>query len=368
MAKVLPVFAYACSAWFIPKSKCTKFPLNKSFMDKLESLHREYLIDISGGISRTTSEALSKELNIHCISIFLWKTAIAHQARDLNTPQQAEICRIRAQVLRKRKTRPEENHPYHWLDKLARELRNDALRPQAGNPNANVRTCIKRLANGRADEESRAAWESHKVDYISRHSDRIPTAYSDPEGWGPHNLDRYKELPRHQSSLLLQCRVGAAPVKATLYRMRLEKDNEDRTKDTPCCPCGYRQQTIEHLFSYCPDLEEARARELVLRVGTQHVDELLTKYPAEASAFAVLHFDICKVKDVELFLPQRDDGKEERSVKSPKGGEQQRRGHEKQGAGKGGKQASSKGGKTKCQRRTEAAQRKLKKKRREAVD
>ena len=368
MAKVLPIFAYACGAWYIPQGKCTKFTMNKGYMDELEGLHNGFLLDVSGGIRGTGKHVLRKELHIHSISTFLEKTAIVQRARELDTPQQTELCRIRAEAWSRKRRSPGECHPYHQLDTIARELLDDALKSRTGNGELHLRKCLKWLADQRAEEASRAAWEDHKLTFISKRSGRIPAAYSHSPGWGRHNLERYSNLPRHQSSLLFQCRIEVVAVNAILYRMRSNKDNEDRSKDTPCCPCGHPQQTVEHLFSYCPNLEEARTRELVLRVGTKHVDELLANHPAEASAFAVLHFGICKDKDAELFLPQRGAEQEEKKKKggSPKAAKkkgQQRRGHGYEKQERGGNYEKSK-----TQRRADKAQKIWKKKRREAVD
>lgn len=360
-AKVLPIFAYACGAWYIPRGECTNYAVNASYVERLERINNGCLHDISGAMPRTSNEVLFKELHIHRISIFLEKTAISQRARELDTPQHAEMCRIRAEAWSGKRSNPEKGHPYHRCDSSARRLLDGAPKSRPGNGNLIHRNRVKRVTDKRAEEASRAAWEDHKVTFLSKRSTRIPAAYSDPRGWGPHNPERYANLPRHQSSLLFQCRVEVVAVKATLYRMRAEKDSEDKSRDTPCCPCGHPQQTIEHLFSYCPDLEEARARELVLRVGTKHVDELLARYPAEASAFAVRHFNICKAKGVEdVYLPQRGGEEEKSSVKPAKGKEQQRHGHGREESGKGEK-------KTKSQRRAEISQKIWKKKRRENV-
>lgn len=367
-AKVLPIFSYACGAWYLPRDTGVKYKMSVACMKKLEDLHRDLLLDVSGGMSGTRAEVLFKELHIHRMSIFLEKTAMAQRARQLDTPQHKELCRSRGQAWRGKGGSPEDSHPPHQLDKIARKLLDDALQSRPVKGDLDLRRRIKRLVDQLAEAKSRAAWEDHKLTIITERVGRIPAAYSDPRGWGRHNLERYDNLPRHQSSMLLQCRAEVVAVNATLHRMRVHKDNEDRSKDTPCCPCGHPQQTVEHLFSYCPDLEEARARELVLRLGTRHVDELLANHPAEASAFAVLHFGICKNRDAELFLPQRGGERE---------GEEDKR---KKRKGKGGspipakgtgQQARGRGGrieKGKCQRRADKALKAWKKKRRGAVE
>lgn len=323
MAKILPVFSYACGAWYLPRDACANYKMNCAYIEKLENLHRDFLLDVSGGMRGTLVEVLFKELHIHRMSTFLEKTAMIQRARELDTPQHKQLCRIRAQAWSGQRRSPAESHPYHQLDTIARQLLDDALNSRPGDGAPDLRKCVKQLADQRAEEASRAAWEDHKLARITERAGRIPAAYSDPRGWGRHNLERYASLPRHQSTMLLQCRVEVTALNATLYTQRAHKNNADRSKDTPCCPCGHPKQTVEHMFSYCPDLEEARARELVLRVGTKHVDELLANHPAEASAFAVRHFGICKDKDAELFLPQK--GGRQQQQQEEEGGRRRRR-------------------------------------------
>lgn len=373
MAKVLPIFSYACAAWYLPRDACANYKMNSAYIEKLEDLHRDFLLDVSGCMKGTVAEVLFKELHIHRMSTFLEKTAIVQRARELDTPQHKDLCRIRQRAWSKKRRSPEMSHPYHQLDTIARAMLDDALKPRPGNGELDLRKCIKHLADQRAEEASRAAWEDHKLAYITKRPGRIPAAYSDPQGWGGHNLERYANLTRHQSTMLFQCRVEVTAVNATLYKKRAHKNSVDRSKDTPCCPCGHPQQTVEHMFSYCPDLEEARARELVLRVGTKHVDELLANHPAEASAFAVLHFGICKDKDAELFLPQKGGQQEEEEGEEKKKGggakaagrkeqQQQRQRHEKWGEG-------GKCEKSKAQRRADRARKKWKiRRRRGAVE
>lgn len=368
-AKVLPIFSYACGAWYLPRDVCASYKMNSAYIEKLEYLHKSFLLDVSGGITGAIDEVLFKELHIHRMSTFLEKTAIVQRARELETPQHKELCRIRAQAWSKKRVSPTQSHPYHQLDAVAREILDDALKSGPGNEPVNLRKRVKQLADRRAEEASRAAWEDHKLTYIAQRAGRIPAAYSDPGGWGRHNLMRYANLPRHQSSMLFQCRAEVTAVNATLYIKRAHKNNPDRSKDTPCCPCGHPKQTVEHLFSYCPDLEEARARELVLRVGTKHVDELLQNHPAEASAFAVLHFGICKDSNAELFLPRRGAGQGEEERKGGRTKAAKRRGQQQQGRRRERPGTRGKCEMSKTQRRAHKARARWKaRRRREAVE
>lgn len=318
MAKVLPVFSYACGACYIPHKEGRMYSISAGDIKRLESLHYDCLLDVAGAISGTSREVLFKELHIHRMSIFLDKVALAQRARELGTPRQEASLNIRNRAWKPKKRTPKQlvelqkRHPYHELDGAARELLADALkspeliknalksRPSSGK--LHIRQCIKWLANSRAEAASRAAWEDHRMAVISGRVGRVPEAYSDPAGWGSHNLERYANLPRVQSSMLFQCRTEVVGVNLFLYKTRSKQDIEAGLRACPACHCGHPKQAVEHLFSYCPGLEEAGARHLVLAVGNKNVDELLSNYPAEASAFAVLHFNIRKAEGVELYL------------------------------------------------------------------
>ncbi|KAG8158030.1 hypothetical protein KVR01_012302 [Diaporthe batatas] len=304
IAKVLPIFSYACGAWYIPRNVSARYQMSVANINRLNKLNQAALLDVSGGMVNKSIEVIFKELHVHRMSIFLEKTSTAQRARELDTSHHKTMCLERE---RRRPTKSgigEQKHPYHQLDKVARQLQSDALEMTPSKGPSDEKNRIKQLVKQQSDAESSAAWKGYRLAFINERERRIPPAHSDPNGWGAHNLKRYANLPRHQSSMLFQCRAERAAVNATLYRMRVHKDNED---------------------SYCPDLEEARAIELVLKLGTANVDELLEKYPAEASAFAVRHFGICKNTDVPLFLPQRGETgskvQEDKNRKRKKSGE-----------------------------------------------
>jgi hypothetical protein len=60
MAKVLPIFSYAWSAWYLPPGACCKYTITKACLKKLKTLQRDVLLNISGGMSRTSGEVLFK--------------------------------------------------------------------------------------------------------------------------------------------------------------------------------------------------------------------------------------------------------------------------------------------------------------------
>lgn len=184
MAKILPVFSYACGAWYLPRDACANYKMNCDHFEKLENLHRDFLLDLSGGMRGTLVEVLFKELHIHRMSTFLEKTAMIQRARELDTPQHKQLCRIRAQAWPGQRRSPAESHPYHQLDTIARQLLDDALNSRPGDGEPDLRKCVKQLADQRAEEASRAAWEDHKLARITERPGRIPAAYSDPRGLG----------------------------------------------------------------------------------------------------------------------------------------------------------------------------------------
>lgn len=155
--KVLPIFSYACAAWYLPGNTCAKYRMNVAYMKRLEDLHRDLLLDVSGGMTKTLAKVLFKELHIHRMSIFLEKTAIAQRARQLDTPQHKELCRIREQAWRRKRGSPEESHPHHQLDKIARKLLDNALQSRPVKGDLDLRRRIKRHAEQLAEAKNRAA-------------------------------------------------------------------------------------------------------------------------------------------------------------------------------------------------------------------
>lgn len=42
MAKVLPIFSYACAAWYLPRDACVNYKMNSAYIERLEDLHRDF--------------------------------------------------------------------------------------------------------------------------------------------------------------------------------------------------------------------------------------------------------------------------------------------------------------------------------------
>lgn len=328
MAKIMPIFAYGCGAWYIPHETIQDGILQddvkvqrrivKTYLHRLVQLHREFLKGIAGGIQGTAGEVILKELHIPPIKIFLDKTATVQRARELDTPQHLELVRTREEAWGERKLSLMKLHPYHHLDELARDLLEEALEgtQQQGNdaiPNpvltpkarATRMRKVKEVASQRAEAASLEAWEKYKAQYMADHSGHIPEAQLDAEGWGPHNQARYARLPRHQGSLLFCCRTEAIGLNAHLHRIRA------KGIESADCDCGEGPQTVAHLFMYCPRLEHARNVELLLQVGTTHAGALLRDHCAVASAFAVRHFGLIQdpALRAQVYLPGDEDGK-----------------------------------------------------------
>ncbi|KAJ3500257.1 hypothetical protein NM208_g17186 [Fusarium decemcellulare] len=83
--------------------------------------------------------------------------------------------------------------------------------------------------------------------------------------------------------MLIQCRTEFIGLNAYLYKVNIAT--------TAACPCGYRSQTVFHLFVYCPILNPARA---LLRAQLQQTDftKLMTKDGAIAADWAISFFNI----------------------------------------------------------------------------
>ena len=75
-----------------------------------------------------------------------------------------------------------------------------------------------------------------------------------PDAFEGGHLHLHKNLPKAQSSLLVQARTGKIGLRQFLFRRHVP------SVATPVCPCGNGDQTIEHLFTVCTDPRSTKLR------------------------------------------------------------------------------------------------------------
>ncbi|KAF4460146.1 Zinc knuckle [Fusarium albosuccineum] len=303
VTKIRPTISYACQAWFIYTwSKTGGWRLSAENLQRLDKLQHTCLHAVSGSFRRCAKRVLEKELHIEPIHIFLYRTMMAQRAKLIKPKGHFPFV---GDVDRPEPTLVAEAPPYERIDveasvvcqrawdRLSHGIEDDRLLPIAQWLDTKARNrAINRAAREQALEQCRAEWQKYLDERANRRLTR-PQDYpfeknKDPPaalvgGWGPGSLRYYRGLTRAQSSMLIQCRTEFIGLNAFLHKVN--------RAPTAACPCGYRSQTVFHLFVYCPILSPARA---LLRAQLQHTDftRLMTEDGAVAADWAISFFTI----------------------------------------------------------------------------
>ena len=313
LAKVRPIISYGCAVWFY-RGLLRPRKFSNTLLQQLESKQYQCLVQVAGAFKQIACEYLLKELHIEPIEIYLERCALAHVARSLDP-----LAPTRSKILKDSKS-PNSlqyecllRHPYHLVDKKAQRLRERAQehlrqRNDIGHrckngsldPSKDTRI-LERTINdcARQDAELRAEefWRAWRTE---RQADRKKDQPALWDNWGKSNLRYYKNLPRAQCSILLQCRTGVGGLKTHLIRFKVCTSSKQRygnsinlilpqAADSDKCDCGKRQ-TAEHLFLYCTRLDAARSS-LIAQVGSATTfRSLMQKHTAIAADWAICFF------------------------------------------------------------------------------
>ncbi|KAF5672061.1 hypothetical protein FHETE_3933 [Fusarium heterosporum] len=319
VSKIVPTITYACPAWFIygnsgqldwclsglegiewakeHENESPNWRLTQHNLDRLKCLQYECLLRISGAIKGTSASVIEKELNVEDIEVKMMRFATAHRAKILDTPEHEMLAGIRRDLMSTGKIGLNKRHPFEVLNQQARLLANTArnkllkkygqteaarLWNQTIERNLQINTVARKLAT----TAMRNIWDEYRRDRAQRQTSRHrPLALV--ENWGRSNRDRYKELTRTQSSILIQCRTEKIGLNSHLYFIN--------KATTPECPCGKGQQTVFHMFMQCRRLEHPRDL-LEDAVGTLNFSKLLTKQVDFATKWAIIYFDLTQFK------------------------------------------------------------------------
>ena len=329
LTKVRPIITYGCASWFL-RGPDVKWKLSNSLMRELESRQHQWLVQIAGAFKQIHRQYLLKELYIEPLEVHLERcaTAFRARARGLNT-QRHRLQYWRPLVGKVQSSTPGslQQHLYFVLDRRARQLqdiarkrltkgngavgkRDNAVRKdwedQKDRAKA-INTCAQEIAECRASEIWRV-WRTERQ--ADRRKDQ-PALWS---AWGKKNLSLYKDLPRAQSNILLQCRTGVGGLGAHLFRCKVcflgrwavaDQINflSPQVVDSDECDCG-EEHTAEHLFCLCPKLRAARS---VLRYAVNHTDfrRLMTVNVREATDWAICFFGLSQFDWTKSNVPNR---------------------------------------------------------------
>ena len=223
IAKVRSIIAYGCPAWFVRHpsdgSSRGRWGMAKQTVAKLEVLHNKSLRHIAGGYNGSPTMIVRKETFFESIEAYLHKRVITFQCHDLHQEHLNTLSKSRLSINKpksgsNRHTAMDRHlkelgrHPYHILDRQAREVR---LRAQ------DQKITPDQLLEREIRNECVREWERYRDDYISKHGVDNPERLAINDGWGKKALGWYKGLNRWQSTMLFLCRVGHIGLRKYLH-------------------------------------------------------------------------------------------------------------------------------------------------------
>lgn len=85
---ILPIFTYACAAWFVWYFEDTHLPGGRTqqTVKRLPTMQNDCLRHLGGAVKNTSTALLHKEMVIEDIDVTLQHFAQAERARSINLP------------------------------------------------------------------------------------------------------------------------------------------------------------------------------------------------------------------------------------------------------------------------------------------
>lgn len=231
---VRPIICYGCAICCL-RGSGVLWPLSNTLMKQLISLEYQCLKHIAGAFAGISKEFLNKELHLQPLNIYLESRAESFRAQRLDPDlytKVAQVAQLRAWKPLEGNIKDNDKRPYAVLDRQARILqtaaaqrlwaensrkrdnavRNDWMQPKVRAKFINA--CAREGAELRASEN----WRTYKkVKQTDRGKDE-PALWDE---WGKKVLGYYRNMPRAQTSILLQCRTGVGGLRAYLHRINV---------------------------------------------------------------------------------------------------------------------------------------------------
>ncbi|KAF4988222.1 hypothetical protein FGRMN_9892 [Fusarium graminum] len=345
MGSILPIFAYACEAWFL-YSPTQRLPRSlKKQVGRLDSIHYRALKVMTAYFGQVPREVVLKEFHIPNMRIYLHKRALSGRALSLGfkdeknpVPSSPLLC----QALRLHNIVATDllDHEAHGLATraaarlLAQKKGNTERRFATWRVRSKRKDVINAQASEEAEERSSKIWKQYRCNRVDRHPTKHCPVILEEE-WGPESLEYYKSLRRAESTLLLELRSEKIALNGPLHDMQVKRPilvstTQPRTStpttlttmttmtgpastttmaapstpvveesDSLCeivpasCPCGHRKQTVYHMFFHCPNLDAAR-QQLVDSLFVLNWKTLLTTHAKVATQWAMVHFPLAQ--------------------------------------------------------------------------
>ncbi|CAG7561948.1 unnamed protein product [Fusarium equiseti] len=307
LAIIRPVITYACGVWMVKPHErrgSPKWVLKNKFIEDLQSLQRDCLRLVSGGLKTTGRIFLEKELFVPDIAVVLRSQARLQRAKSFCATDKRWRTMLNSKFLMMKRLNPSiilHNEAANLILEATRShvalahqrCRGDNLGPyyealeHVSDP-AKWADIASNHIKRQVTAECKAIWKDYVDSRIKgrevcgRPSKNLSPAIID-ETWGRSSLEYYAGLTRAQSTMLLQCRTEFIGLASYLFTIGKSA--------SPDCPCGDGRQTPFHCFVRCKNLDNVR-HSLYLRLGHINYKGLLTTHGKIAAQWAIAYFGI----------------------------------------------------------------------------
>ena len=231
---------------------------------------------ITGAYKRTETAAIEREVAVPPIDLYIRSLAVQRAAKTGAQPVSQEIARALDQVwasarvrkgggrgrrptqlpTRRERTRVEETR--RWAGEIQRQTKQEGL---------GVRKTMQfRSQYPRIDEHFTALWRKRWMAAAEKHGN-LRRGATWRGKWEEQPLFLYEGLRKHEATALFLMRTEVLGLKGWLAGIGVPGVS-------PQCGCGATKQTLAHVWGYCPELRNERARVLA-RIGHTRMDRAL---------------------------------------------------------------------------------------------
>ena len=231
LAQIRPIVSYGCAVWYL-RGQDVRWGFSSALLAELESRQYQCLVQIAGSFKQISRECLRKELHIEPLELLLERQSSAFRARALEWDFQ------QVRPPQSQKARPvSRQQPHVALERRAKQLlamaweyfeerKGTAIDRWIRAPKTTWKSPKDRAKaiNGWAcivsEVQCSQWWGGYRDERQFSRVNNQPVLWND---WGVGNLAYYRDLPRPQSTLLLQCRTGVGGFGTHLFRFKVRR-------------------------------------------------------------------------------------------------------------------------------------------------
>ena len=307
---------YGASVWGV---RHDGGPQAENLLKPIQQVQNQCLRKIAGAYKRTPVAALERECAIPPVSLHIETIALQRAAKMALDPVKGEIANVLSDIWNRRVGRRRSARrpptPYEVLQDWAKNpkaevegyyahLRDREQRSTNGSQRPQRRRTEGRPMEGRTKPATlitRWAELEWRRRWLEKAKARKESTWRTP--WEVSTLSLYEGLTKPEATALFLLRTEVIGLNAWLAAVGVPGI-------LPRCPCGWANQTVQHVLLWCPQLNRS---DLIAHCRSERVEEILgRKRSAQAAARWLI-----EAKALAQFKVAREMGKEDISSYCP---------------------------------------------------